>query len=427
MPAPGCGTPLVRRPSRDRLPRWRDARLRHEDIAAAGREITIEPRENANGARAKSGGRTVPVGPELIRLYADYLHEEYGAACSDYVFVNIWAEPKGHAWSYQAAYDLVLRLRARTGIAFDPHWWRHSAATRWLRDGVPIEVVSTLLGHSSAAVTSSVYGHLTAEDARAALEKAGWFTGKEVSWQAAAGSRRPTGPAGSSGPLPNWPRYWPRTRASRCSRGPSPRPEEPCPAGSSPRRRAVRAVRAVAAGAGARRGDRDPRPRTGQPFTCMPAVSAAASRSGSPRPSSTAGRGPVSRPDILRAQSPGQRHQAAAGLLEKLIAAVRPEFAPARSPSTPPTRYSAARSAGWLPARGRRGAAGACAPLTTTGGPLRGRPNPDTRHRGDEPPLAQAGTPGLLPGTRLRARRPPPATVHVSQRGLGTCRTPGCG
>ena len=156
--------------------------LRHEDIAAAEQEISIVARENANGARAKSGGRTVPVGPELIRLYADYLHEEYGSIDSDYVFVNIWAEPKGHAWSYQAAYDLVLRLRARTGIAFDPHWFRHGAATRWLRDGVPIEVVSTLLGHSSVTVTSSVYGHLTAEDARAALEKAGWFTGKEVSW-----------------------------------------------------------------------------------------------------------------------------------------------------------------------------------------------------------------------------------------------------
>ena len=32
-----------------------------------------------------------------------------------------------HAWSYQAAYDLVLRLRGRTAIAFDPHWFRHSA------------------------------------------------------------------------------------------------------------------------------------------------------------------------------------------------------------------------------------------------------------------------------------------------------------
>ena len=33
--------------------------LRHEDIAAAEREISIVPRDNANGARAKSGGRTV--------------------------------------------------------------------------------------------------------------------------------------------------------------------------------------------------------------------------------------------------------------------------------------------------------------------------------------------------------------------------------
>ncbi len=105
--------------------------LRHEDIAAAEQEISIVARENANGARAKSGGRTVPVGPELIRLYAGYLHEEYGSIGSGHVFVSIWAEPKGHAWSYQAAYDLVLRLRARTGISFDPHWFRHGAATRW--------------------------------------------------------------------------------------------------------------------------------------------------------------------------------------------------------------------------------------------------------------------------------------------------------
>ena len=108
------------------------------------------PRENANGARAKSGGRTVPVGPELIRLYADYLHEEYGGIDSDYVFVNIWAEPKGQAWSYQAAYDLVLRLRARTGIDFRS---RTGSGTARRPGGCatacPIEVVSTLLGHSS--------------------------------------------------------------------------------------------------------------------------------------------------------------------------------------------------------------------------------------------------------------------------------------
>jgi site-specific recombinase XerD len=132
--------------------------LRHEDIAVAEREISIVARENANGARAKSGGRTVPVAGELIRLYADYLHLEYGSTDSDYVFINIWAEPRGQARSYPAAYDLVLRLRAKTGLDFDPHWFRHSAATRWLRDGVPVEVVSKLLGHSSVTTTSAIYG-----------------------------------------------------------------------------------------------------------------------------------------------------------------------------------------------------------------------------------------------------------------------------
>jgi integrase/recombinase XerD len=60
--------------------------LRHEDIAAAEREVTVFPRHNANGARTKSANtRIIPVSAELVRLYADYLHEEYGDLDSDYV------------------------------------------------------------------------------------------------------------------------------------------------------------------------------------------------------------------------------------------------------------------------------------------------------------------------------------------------------
>lgn len=155
--------------------------LRHEDLAAAEREVTITPRVNDNGARSKSGrARTIPVGADLLRLYADYLHEEYRELDSDYVFVNLWARPVGQAMSYRSVYDLVLRLRKRTGLDFDPHWLRHTAATRMLRDGVPIEVVSTLLGHASVSTTLDTYGHLTAEDARRVLERAGWFTGSQV-------------------------------------------------------------------------------------------------------------------------------------------------------------------------------------------------------------------------------------------------------
>nr|WP_232532789.1 site-specific integrase [Nesterenkonia alkaliphila] len=155
--------------------------LRHEDIAAAEAQITVRPRVNDNGARSKSRNRrTIPVSAELVRLYADYLHLEYGDLDSDYVFVNLWGRPYGHPLTYTAVYDLVKRLRQRTGIDFDPHWYRHTAATKMLRDGVSIEVVSKLLGHADITTTYAVYGHLSAEDARKSLKEAGWFTDREM-------------------------------------------------------------------------------------------------------------------------------------------------------------------------------------------------------------------------------------------------------
>jgi integrase/recombinase XerD len=55
--------------------------------------------------------------------------------------------------TYAAVYGLVLRLRRDTGVDFDPHWRRHSYATRLLRAGTPVVVVSRLLGHASIATT----------------------------------------------------------------------------------------------------------------------------------------------------------------------------------------------------------------------------------------------------------------------------------
>ena len=156
--------------------------LRHEDLAIAEKTVTVTLRNNANRARAKTGSRTIPASAELMRLYADYLTREYGALDSDYVFVNLWSAPLGRPWSYSAVYDLVERLRTRTGIPFGPHLYRHTYATWLLRRGAGMESVKELLGHASITTTIDTYGHLTVEDARQTLEAAGWFTGREVHW-----------------------------------------------------------------------------------------------------------------------------------------------------------------------------------------------------------------------------------------------------
>lgn len=155
--------------------------LRHEDVEIADRHVTVTPRDNDNRARVKSGrSRTIPASAQLMRLYADYLHREYGALDSDFVFVNLWAEPRGHPLAYPAVYDLVGRLRRRTGVVFGPHHFRHTYATWLLRRGAGMESVKALLGHASIATTIDTYGHLTVEDARETLAAAGWFTGREI-------------------------------------------------------------------------------------------------------------------------------------------------------------------------------------------------------------------------------------------------------
>jgi len=149
--------------------------LRHSDIDAAARLVSVVPRTNANRARAKGEGRQVPVPAKAIRLYADYLHGEYGELDSDYVFVNLWSGSVGQPLTYPSVYDLICRLRDRTGIMFGPHTY----ATDLLRRGVPVEVVQHLLGHASIATTSDAYAHLKVEDVRRALVAAGWLTDRD--------------------------------------------------------------------------------------------------------------------------------------------------------------------------------------------------------------------------------------------------------
>jgi site-specific recombinase XerD len=51
------------------------------------------------------------------------------------------------------------------------HTLKHSFATYMLAAGVPLHTVSELLGHSFVAVTGDMYGHVSTDGARSAVQR----------------------------------------------------------------------------------------------------------------------------------------------------------------------------------------------------------------------------------------------------------------
>ncbi|MCL3998778.1 tyrosine-type recombinase/integrase [Streptomyces lavenduligriseus] len=135
--------------------------------------------DNPNRVLAKSRRhRFVPVTADLVALYTDYQYERDDVAEageSEMVFVNLFRPPLGRAMSYPNAKEMFDRLGRAVGHACRPHMLRHSAATRWLRDGVDRDVVQRLLGHASP-LSMEQYRHVDDAEARAAVERVGLLT-----------------------------------------------------------------------------------------------------------------------------------------------------------------------------------------------------------------------------------------------------------
>jgi dienelactone hydrolase len=107
-----------------------------------------------------------------LRHQADWLAGEgYLAAAPDLYW---WGS------ALRCLRTIMRELGTRQGRTFEPHQFRHTYATWLLRNGAGKEAVKELLGHAHLATTIDIYGHLTVEDTRRALEQAGWFADRQV-------------------------------------------------------------------------------------------------------------------------------------------------------------------------------------------------------------------------------------------------------
>ncbi len=120
------------------------------------------------GKVGRRGWRTVEI-PEpvvdTLRAHSDRQAKERIEAGdawedNDLVFctsIGTLLDPDNHR-------KVFARLTEKAGIGrWHPHELRHSATSIMLAQGVPIDVVSKVLGHTSIRITADVYGHLLDE------------------------------------------------------------------------------------------------------------------------------------------------------------------------------------------------------------------------------------------------------------------------
>jgi integrase/recombinase XerD len=107
-------------------------------------------RGRVQSPKTKNAVRDIPIPIEIVRA----LLEHIGDRQDGFVFETQNRTP----WNA----DLLLKrhLRRKLKVEANLHQFRHTFATRQLHAGVPIAVVSRLLGHGSISTTLNVYAHV---------------------------------------------------------------------------------------------------------------------------------------------------------------------------------------------------------------------------------------------------------------------------
>ena len=141
----------------------------------AGAHLHVVPRENINGARAKSRReRVVPLAHYAVSYYDLYLDERERcrrAQECDFVFVNLWAEPLGAPMRYGRVAQLFRSLSRRADLRrpVTPHMLRHAAGSALTAAG-GLDVAQAILGHASITSTQ-IYVRASTERQRDAVER----------------------------------------------------------------------------------------------------------------------------------------------------------------------------------------------------------------------------------------------------------------
>ena len=160
--------------------RWTSVDLAAGTVSIASRRTRVGYQMvHRPGTKTAAGARVIDLDPTTVdvlrtwRKAQDAERDAWGAAYADsgYVFTAEDGEPV-HADHVANRYDRLVAAAPVPALHF--HGLRHTHATLLLKAGVPVHVVAQRLGHSSPALTLSIYSHvLPRQQAAAAAAFAG--------------------------------------------------------------------------------------------------------------------------------------------------------------------------------------------------------------------------------------------------------------
>ena len=125
--------------------------------------------------KTRTSKRDIPLTADLVVLL-DEQRSYWGfkvERLDRYLFCNEKGEPLSRD-RLQAEIDRIVKRIQTDGHDFPritPHIFRHTFATRAIEAGMPPQVLKTILGHSSLAMTMDLYSHVLPDTKAAEMEK----------------------------------------------------------------------------------------------------------------------------------------------------------------------------------------------------------------------------------------------------------------
>lgn len=165
---------------------WNDIDFDRKEIHVSGTLVYIRGKGRFKDTpKSQTSDRKIPMLPEvekILRSSRKQQLENQMVMGKNYKIEEklqniVLTYPEGGAlWDTAIRCDIqkIVNQINNDGVKFDPitpHTFRHTFATRCVEQGMPLQVLKTILGHSSLAMTADLYSHVMDDTKQKEMQK----------------------------------------------------------------------------------------------------------------------------------------------------------------------------------------------------------------------------------------------------------------